>query len=775
MENRKEFVWFPAEESEWVLCQKLSRTPDGGATLRLGKKEFVVSPEEQRLVLPRPGQVAQNYASLEKDGLGAGQVEDALRNQFCSTNPYSNINMVTLCINPFRPLKIFGETYVEKYSALDPNLPPHIFNASASAYKRSMDKKEHQVLLLLGDGCTGKSMAREHVLSFFDQNAGDGGGEFKQMLAILAPFISAQCRCGRQIWQSTRASLEVELGLAADGFTCRTLASVKMLEIGRLARSMDAGFKTFDALYLAAKDERAKEWLGTRVEFRLLGEEIEIEEYDEEGFAQKSWIEALASFEIDDAVVVRILCGLILLADLRFDGSSGPLRCEPEGGLEAAAKALGVHAGSLWTSLVEGSASPQDAALCADAAVAEVYCRLVDLILQHCNEHFPAEAKAITRRIKVLELPSGSDAPGTHRLLTQLLNEARFARMLRTARGSEVSDELRDESELQAAAARAEALCRGCLGALQSGTLRNWAQAQELSESFALEGDLASISGACGPVEHALSSLESGAALDTVDLMEFLHLLSTSSCKYLRDLGERPREAPHLDESAEASEALLAHLEPHQESTTWLVCCLRPNDAGHPDRVNRNVMLRQTEQLRLADMVHLTDKNSCFLWSLKAFREKYAELVPVLADSTPDEEVCRIIVKSAGGGEGTVGAENVFGGEILERLLEHKLQEKMAGAQHLEGTKSEMKQLMEEKLRMETLQREQQQTERLKELESLRGQHQDQQNKQQQLMQSFSCNGKTRRPCCAVLVPGSKELTARRADQRSGGGYVLAF
>ena len=58
-------------------------------------------------------------------------------------------------------------------------------------------------------------------------------------------------------------------------------------------------------------------------------------------------------------------------------------------------------------------------------------------------------------------------------------------------------DELRDESEPQAqrstsptypheaksgcvseaAAARAEALCRGCLGALQRETLRNWAQA----------------------------------------------------------------------------------------------------------------------------------------------------------------------------------------------------------------------------------------------------------------------------------------------------------
>ena len=31
-----------------------------------------------------------------------------------------------------------------------------------------------------------------------------------------------------------------------------------------------------------------------------------------------------------------------------------------------------------------------------DEAVVEVYYRLVDLILRHCNEHFPAEAKVGT-------------------------------------------------------------------------------------------------------------------------------------------------------------------------------------------------------------------------------------------------------------------------------------------------------------------------------------------------------------------------------------------
>ena len=37
-----------------------------------------------------------------------------------------------------------------------------------------------------------------------------------------------------------------------------------------------------------------------------------------------------------------------------------------------------------------------------------------------------------------------------------------------------------------------------------------------------------------------------------------------------------------------------------------------------------------------------------------------------------DEDACRLLVKSAGASEGTVGKEKVYGGEILQRLLEHK-------------------------------------------------------------------------------------------------------
>ena len=42
-----------------------------------------MTPEDERLVLPRPGPATQNYASLEKDGLGAERVEDAGRLTVC--------------------------------------------------------------------------------------------------------------------------------------------------------------------------------------------------------------------------------------------------------------------------------------------------------------------------------------------------------------------------------------------------------------------------------------------------------------------------------------------------------------------------------------------------------------------------------------------------------------------------------------------------------------------------------------------------------------------
>eukprot|EP00435_Cladocopium_sp_Y103_P029035 s2945_g7.t1 len=294
----------------------------------------------------------------EKDGLGDDRVEDAIRNQFCNQNPYSNIDEITLCVNPFRYLPIFDETFIDKYASLDANLPPHIFNATARAYQR--------ILCLLGDRSSGKSKALEHLLCFLGQTAGDGDEEFKRVLEVLWPFLSISSSLGRHSWLSTRAMLEVELGFAADGFICHTQLKVRCLEAHRVAHK--GGAKNFDVLYLAAKDEDAAEWLGDALEFQILGDEIDFEEYDESGTARQRWRDAVDAVDgtalgsgweramavhhrMDHNELVRILCGVILLGQIQF---SENLQCEPAGALDAASKALGVNSGALLGALLQG-------------------------------------------------------------------------------------------------------------------------------------------------------------------------------------------------------------------------------------------------------------------------------------------------------------------------------------------------------------------------------------------------------------------------------------
>ncbi|CAJ1451647.1 unnamed protein product, partial [Effrenium voratum] len=605
----------------------------------------------------------------------------------------------------------------------DPRLPPHIFNASAKAYKRCTQKKESQVLLLLGERCSGKSVAFEHLLGFLGTTAGDGDEEFRQLLRALRPLISVTRSCGRQSWLSTRAMLEADLGLDGDGFICRTLLTVRCLETQRIT----LGPKNFDALYLAAKDDRAHEWLGDNLEFRLLGDEIDFEEYDEQGTAGTSWMTSLKFFGIDHGELVRILCGLVLLGQLQFGGE--PLQCQPPGALDAVANALGVGAGKLLAALLGGTA--EEASQRRDAALQELYHRLVHLVLRQLNAKVAGEAQATPQSMKILEVPSALDAKGFHGMALQRLTEARFAHMLAICR-PEDSDGLQDESEQQAAA--------------QGAALQAWRLLRQPKESQ----EPVTIRGACGEAQYVVDkSFVTAAEGGGNGAGPMLEALSESSCKYLREITNSlaVKPASGTDAAEEALKALSSCLEPKAKAKTWPVCCLRPNDLGAADRVSRPVLLQQVRHLRLAEAAQLAEKGVNEIWSLQSFRARYAKLAPTLEESVEDEAACRLLVKAAGGDKGHV-AESVFGGKILQQLMEHKLQESEAGHQHLEGTKSEMRLLMEQKLEADKLLRQQQQTQQemereaqrqaqQKELEAVRGQHEEHKLQQSQLLQQL--------------------------------------
>ncbi|CAE8636116.1 unnamed protein product [Polarella glacialis] len=90
-------------------------------------------------------------------------------------------------------------------------------------------------------------------------------------------------------------------------------------------------------------------------------------------------------------------------------------------------------------------------------------------------------------------------------------------------------------------------------------------------------------------------------------------------------------------------------------------------------------MLR-LQQLRLAESVHLTAADTySIIWPLREFRKSYAALASTMKASMSEEDACRLLVKSAGGDQGVVGSENVYGGAILQQLMDHKLEELAVG------------------------------------------------------------------------------------------------
>lgn len=641
------WVWYPAADdgvkNNWLLCQLLARTAAGGATLKpLKSDQISISPEDAKLICPRhsdQGDEAQNLVSISRDGLGPDEVEDVIRNHFCNQLPYTNINDVTLCVNPHRELSIYGEQWVDKYSELDPTLPPHIYNAAAKAYSRIMNEKQSQLLFLTGENCSGKSRAFEHILEFLGQTAGDGDEELKQILKALHPLISVKRSCGKAAWMSTRAMMELDLGLGQDGFVCRTAASVRLLETRHLLRQEgNQGEEkqcNFDALYLAAKDETSKEWLGEAMEFRLLGDEVEFEEYDDEGTAGKAWLQAMAAMEVDSYQVLRVLCGLILLGELRFAGPAPP-RCEPDGAAEAAAKALGLASGQLIGALTADARSAEDATERLENVMQEMYRRLVAWVVKAINDKNMGDSEAMGHSIIVAEVPSipgeAAELPlGFDRLALQVLHEAMFANLL-NMHGAELHD-FSEKKSLADSVLEAITGSKGLKSVLQAtaaglpqaaGKLKEWVSAQASSGSNTislLADDELEVSGGSSLLRHRLDSQFVAGAAGTQASPALLKTISQSTCKCLADLAGDAFQAP-VTGMAAVEQAVTRVTEPLCRASSgmhaWLVCCLRPNDKGVPDQISRPLLLQQVQKLRLADVLHLSAEPSySTIWPLK--------------------------------------------------------------------------------------------------------------------------------------------------------------
>lgn len=514
-------VWFPLTNAEeWSPCKLLARSPYKGLKLQAPSGALRwVAPEEAHLACPALSAAPPpvDLAALPRDGLGAEAVERALREHFCAGLPYTHVGEVTLLVNPLRELPIYGDEWVEKYATLRADLPPHIFEIAAKAYKHAVEDEASQTVILLGESGGGKSASLRQLLHFWQQTASneDIDEQVRALLPALLPLVSVPCLAGKVSWSSTRALLSVEIGLDDDGFMRDCMASVFLLEAGRLLWSERLEGPSFEALHLARGAPCARAWLGERDDFVLLGHFADTEDLDPLGEASATWTAALEALGFDVQAVVRALCGLLLLAEVLLGGrrgcsspSSATTASSPcsqgEDDEAAAARALGVEPSELAGALA--GFVGDDAA--AAAALEDVYRRLVAWAFEAANKRMCSasaadsghtgvdSASVLGTKLSAIEVPAfpaegaGVDAPfGLDAVQLQLLTEGTRADILA---GALASRPLLAAVERPAAAA---APSPGRIAGGRDSTAVGFSQRQQVAEAAVdeLSGFLAAL------------------------------------------------------------------------------------------------------------------------------------------------------------------------------------------------------------------------------------------------------------------------------------------
>lgn len=145
-----------------------------------------------------------------------------------------------------------------------------------------------------------------------------------------------------------------------------------------------------------------------------------------------------------------MLCGLLLLGEVCFAGSAAALCCEPPGIVEAAAAALGVSASLLSGALLAGGgAGAKEAAQKLEAALDDLYRRVLAWVLRAANARMFGESAPMGHSIQVMEVPSQpgliDSAEGFDGLALQRLMEAVCADIL-TGVGKEQAEKPADQA-----------------------------------------------------------------------------------------------------------------------------------------------------------------------------------------------------------------------------------------------------------------------------------------------------------------------------------------
>ncbi|KAI0986953.1 hypothetical protein GJ496_004886 [Pomphorhynchus laevis] len=162
----KRYIWVPHPTEGFVLASIISDENQDIITVQLGNSEAIqVSREDCQKANPPKYSKVEDMADLTC--LNEASVLFNLKERYYHGLIYTYSGLFCVVINPYRQLRIYGESIMEQYRGQRlRTVPPHIFAITDSAYRSMLEDREDQSILCTGESGAGKTENTKKVIQY---------------------------------------------------------------------------------------------------------------------------------------------------------------------------------------------------------------------------------------------------------------------------------------------------------------------------------------------------------------------------------------------------------------------------------------------------------------------------------------------------------------------------------------------------------------------------------------------------------------------------------
>jgi len=236
-------VWYFSPDKSWIPAKFLAQKGSEATIQLVDHATGEVADKEPEQDVDINSLVELQSATLPPevvDMVGLSELNEPsmlhnLRRRFEKVHVYTYVGSILVSVNPYQPLPDhYNEQMSKKYNnVVLANQPPHIYATADTSYRRIINEKKHQSILISGESGAGKTEATKYLMKYLTSITGEAGKIEKALVQahpILEAFGNAKTR---QNDNSSRFGKFFQIYFK-NGKMCGTTVSHYLLEKSRV-------------------------------------------------------------------------------------------------------------------------------------------------------------------------------------------------------------------------------------------------------------------------------------------------------------------------------------------------------------------------------------------------------------------------------------------------------------------------------------------------------------------------------------------------------------